>query len=33
MLQKLVPDAISGTAQLRFGPDGLRWEISFPLDS
>lgn len=32
MLQKLVPDAISGTAELHFGPGGLRWEISFPLD-
>ncbi|MEX0758286.1 MAG: HWE histidine kinase domain-containing protein, partial [Tistlia sp.] len=32
MLEKLVPDAISGTAELDFPEGGLRWRISFPLD-
>ncbi|SMF57499.1 Two-component sensor histidine kinase, contains HisKA and HATPase domains [Tistlia consotensis] len=31
MLEKLVPDAISGRAELDFAPQGLRWQVRFPL--
>lgn len=33
MLEKLVPDAISGSAELSFPSGGLRWQIRFPLDA
>ncbi len=31
MLEKLVPDAIAGRAEIDFRPDGLRWQVRFPL--